>query len=104
MKKQFIILGIVIFLFTNGLSGCIGPTTGIMIWRLDKAPETFINMGEEQIKIFPLLKEAILTNKTVEVSSPSGEIEQLMGVLRYFDTNIIKYHDEYYEIKIFCAD
>lgn len=104
MKKKFIIFGIFTFLITVGLSGCIGPSTGIMIWKLDKTPSTFINMSEEQMKIFPLLKEAILTIDTVEVSSPSGEIEQLMGVLRYFDTDIIKYQNEYYEIKIFCAD
>ena len=104
MNKKVIVIGIIIFITILGLSGCIGPTTGIMITKFDNAPNIFINMTENQMKIFSMLKEAILTNKTVEVSSPQEEITQLMGILRYFDTKIIKYRNEYYKITIFCAD
>jgi hypothetical protein len=61
-------------------------------------------MTEEQMQKFPLLKEAILTNKTVEELSPSYEIERVNGVLRYFGTNIIKYQNEYYEIRTYYID
>ena len=91
MKRQQVIIGIIVLLITIGLSGCIGPTTGIMIKKLSYNASKSINMTEEQIKKFPLLKEAILTNKTVEVPSPSHEINQLGGIIEYFDTNIICY-------------
>ena len=105
MKKQFIIFGIITLLIAIGLSGCIGPTASIRIKKLDKAPVvTFINMTEEQMQKFTLLKETILTKKTIERSSPSYEIERVNGVLRYFDTNIIKYQNEYYEIRTYYAD
>ena len=51
-------------------------------------------MTEKQMSKFPLLKESILTNKTVEVSSPSQEITQFMGIMKYFGTKNIKYQNE----------
>jgi predicted PurR-regulated permease PerM len=104
MKKQLIIVVIIVLLICVGLSGCYGPTTGIMIKKLNNHVGNFINMTEDQMKKFPHLKEAILTNKTVEVSSPSQEINEIQGILQYFDTDVIYYRNEYYEIHIFCAD
>ena len=104
MKKQLVIFGIIITTLIVGLSGCIGPTTGYMITKLDREPDNFVDMTEKQMEKFPLLKEAILTNKTVEVSSPSHEITQLGGIFEYFDTNVICYQNEFYEVMIFCAD
>ncbi len=104
MKKQLIIVGIIVLLICIGLSGCFGPTTGIMIKKLNDHAGNFINMTEDQMKKFPHLKEAILTNKTVEVTSPSQEINELQGILQYFDTDVICYRNEYYEIRIFFAD
>jgi hypothetical protein len=104
MKRQLIIIGIIVLLFTFGLSGCFGPTTGYYIKKLNNPVSNFINMTEEQIKHFPLLKESLLTNKTIEVPSPSQEVTELRGVFEYFDTDVICYRNEYYEISVFCAD
>jgi len=104
MKKKLIIFGIIVLFILVGLSGCYGPTTGIMIKKLNNHVGNFINMTEDQMRKFPHLKEAILKNKTVEVSSPSQEINELQGILQYFDTDVIFYRNEYYEIRIFFAD
>ena len=53
---------------------------------------------------FPHLKEAILTNKTVYVESPSQEMDELRGVLDFFNTERIHYQNEYYQITIKYAD
>ena len=59
-------------------------------------------MTKEQMNNFPHLKEAILTNKSVE--TPQEEINRLRGILEFFDTEIIKYQNEYYDIGFWFAD
>ena len=53
---------------------------------------------------FPHLKEAILTNRSIDLAYNSVEISELRGILEYFDTYIINYQNEYYEILIYFAD
>jgi hypothetical protein len=62
-----------------------------------------MNMTEEQINNFPHLKEAILTNKSGG-EIPKDEWSELRGMLEFFDTEIIHYQNEYYEIKFIVAD
>ena len=104
MNKHLIILGIAVLLICVGLSGCIGPEQGIWAIKLNEEVDNFVNMTEEQMKYFPHLKEAILTNKTEYVSIPSGELCKLLGILGYFNTDYICYQDEYYEIGFYSAD
>jgi hypothetical protein len=59
-------------------------------------------MTEQHVKHFPDVKEAILTNKSVE--TPQGEMDRLRGVLQFFDAEIIKYQNDYYEVGFWYAD
>jgi hypothetical protein len=59
-------------------------------------------MTEQQMKKFPHLKEAILTNKSVE--TPRDELIELQAILDFLDINIIKYQNEYYEIRFKFGD
>jgi len=59
-------------------------------------------MSEQLMNRYPHLKEAILTNKSVETSQE--EIYRLRGIFEFFDTNIIQYLYEYYEVGIWYAD
>jgi hypothetical protein len=102
MKKQLIVFGIIVLFITVGLSGCQG--TKISPKKLNKKPDNFVNMTEEQIMHFPHLKEAILTNKSIDTSGYSNEMVELRGVLKYFDTNYICYQNEYYEIYFIAYD
>jgi hypothetical protein len=104
MKKQLVIVGIAILIVIVGLSGCIGPAQSIYARRLNKEADNFVNMTEEQMKNFPLLKESILTNKSIDKAYPSEEIIKLDGILEYFNTNVIYYQDEYYEIQFTATD
>ena len=104
MRKQLLVIGIMLVLLIVGLSGCIEDEQRIYAKKFNGEPDNFVNMTEKQMKRFPLLKEAILTNKTVEVPSSSQEITEVGGIFKYFDTNFICYQNEYYEIQIFCAD
>jgi hypothetical protein len=104
LKDKIIISGLIVLLISVGLSGCIGPSQVIKVRKLSGGYSNSINMTEQQLKNFPHLKEAILTNKTVEVESPSQEMNELRGILEYFDTEIIYYQNEYYEIKLYYAD
>lgn len=100
MKKQLIIVGIIVLLITVGLSGC--QEQSIHIRKLNGELGNFVNMTEEQMEHFPHLKEAILTNKKyVDITDYDDEEDELRGVLDYFDTNYICYQNEYYEI-LFC--
>jgi hypothetical protein len=104
MKKQLVIIGIVALLVCVGLSGCTGPSQAITVRKLSGGCANSVEMTEEQMKIFPHLKEAILTNKTVYVESPSQEMDKLRGILEYFDNDFIFYQNEYYEITIKYLD
>ena len=100
MKKQLLIIGIVTLLLTTWLSGC--SSQGITVHKIIGQPRNSVNMTEQQMKHFPRLKEAILTNKSVETSQQ--EMNQLRGILEFFNTEIIQYQDEYYEILFYAAD
>ena len=100
MKKQLLIIGIVTLLLTSWLSGC--SSQGITVNKIIGQPRNSVNMTEQQMKHFPRLKEAILTNKSVETSQQ--EMNQLRGILEFFNTEIIQYQDEYYEIWFYAAD
>ena len=95
-------MGIVILLLTTWLSGC--QSQGIGVHKRSGEYQNSVNMTEEQMNNFPHLKEAILTNKTVYVESPSQEMDKLRGILEYFDNDFIFYQNEYYEIRIKYAD
>ena len=99
MKKQLII-GIIVLLITIGLSGCFVIEQGIHSRKLNEQEQAdnFVNMTEKQMKNFPILKESILKNKSIDVSLSSEEIIKLRGILEYFETDIICYQNEYYKI------
>lgn len=100
MKKQFVIIGIVVLLLTTWLSGC--QSQGIRVDKISGEYQNSVNMTEDQMNKFPHLKEAILTNKYVE--TPWDEQNQLRGILEFFDTEIIQYQNEYYEVGFWAAD
>ena len=109
MKKQRVIIGIVVILMCVGLTGCNGPRQGIAALKLSGGYGNSVNMTEQQMNNFPHLKEAILTNKTIYLESPSQEMDKLRGIFEYFDpddifSDIIFYQNEYYEIRIMYAD
>jgi hypothetical protein len=101
MKKQLIIIGIVAILVTVELSGC--QSQGIYVEKISGEYQNSVNMTEEQMDHFPHLKEAILTN-TTGGDIPKDELDALKGILEYFDTYIIRYQNEYYEITFNLAD
>jgi len=100
MKKQLVIIGIVVLLLTTWLSGC--QSQGIRVDKISGEYQNSVNMTEDQMNKFPHLKEAILTNKYVE--TPWDEQNQLRGILEFFDTEIIQYQNEYYEVGFWAAD
>jgi len=102
MNKQLVIIGIIVILLTVGLSGC--QEQDIHIKKLNIKPDNFVNMTEKQMKHFPHLKEAILTNKSIDITNYDNEEFELRGIFDYFDTNYICYQNEYYEISIYYAD
>ncbi len=109
MKKQLVIIGILTLIITTCFSGCYGPSQGIRALKLSGGYGNSVNMTEQQMNNFPHLKEAILINKTVEVTSPSQEMDMLRGIFEYFDPedifpDTIFYQNEYYEIRISYAD
>jgi len=100
MKKQLILIGIAVLLLSIWFSGC--QSQGFRVYRISKEPTNYVNMTEEQMNNFPHLKEAILTNKSVE--TPQEEMSRLRGILVFFDTEIIKYHNEYYDVGFWAGD
>ena len=101
MKKQLIIIGIITILVTVGLSGC--QSQGIYVEKISGEHPNSVNMTEEQMNRFPHLKEAILTN-TSGGDIPREEWDELRGILEFFDTQVIRYQDKYYEIRFNVAD
>ena len=100
MKKLLILIGIAVLLLSIWLSGC--QSQGFQVHRISEEPTNYVNMTEEQMNNFPHLKEAILTNKSVE--TPQEEMNRLRGILEFFDTEIIKYQNEYYDVGFWAAD
>jgi len=101
LKKQLVIIGIVTFFVIVGLSGC--QSQGIYVEKISGEHPNSVNMTEKQINNFPHLKEAILTN-TTGGDIPKDEWDELKGILSFFDTDIIQYQNEYYEITFNVAD
>ena len=100
IRKKLVFMGIVILLLTIWLSGC--QSQGIRVDKISGEYQNSVNMTEDQMNKFPHLKEAILTNKYVE--TPWDEQNQLRGILEFFDTEIIQYQNEYYEVGFWAAD
>lgn len=94
MKKLLLIIGTVTLLLTICLGGC--SEYGITIKKISGEPGNSVNMTEQQMEKFPHLKQTILTNKTT--ITPDDEFFRLRAILDFFDTSIIKYQNEYYEI------
>jgi len=101
MKKQLVIIGIVVLLVTVGLSGC--QSQGIYVEKISGEHPNCLNMTEEQMNNFPHLKEAILTNSSGG-DIPKAEFDELHSLVWSYDTNIIQYRNEYYEITFNLAD
>jgi hypothetical protein len=97
MKRLILIIGIVTLLLTICLSGC--SERGIHISKISGEPENSVNMTEQQMEKFPHLKDAILTDKSA--NPPEDELIRLRAILDFFNTSIIKYQNEYYEIYFF---
>jgi len=100
MKKQIVMIGIVILLLTTWLSGC--QSHGIGVHKISEVPTNYVNMTEEQMNIFPHLKEAILTNKLIDASQE--EMNRLRDFLDSFETEIVQYQNEFYEVGFWYAD
>jgi hypothetical protein len=101
MKKQFVIIGIVAILVSVGLSGC--QSQGIYVEKISGEHPNSVNITEKQMNNFPHLKEAILTN-TSGGDIPKDEFDELHSLVWSYDTNIIRYQNEYYEITFNVAD
>jgi len=97
-------MGFIFLLIAAWLSGC--PEQGISVQKLTGEHSQSVNMTEGQMKQFPHLKEAIqtLTNGTSMIETPIQEMNQLRGILEYFNTEVIRYQQEYYEIRFYAAD
>lgn len=99
-EKQLILIGIITLLICVGLSGCMGDTQGISALKRNNGGGNFVNFNERQMQKFLHLKEAILTNRTVEVEYPSEEIDRFRIILDFYNTDYICYYNDYYEIII----
>ena len=69
---------------------------GITVEILNGEPETYIEITEEEINMFPHLKKAILLKTNVE--TPYEEFYDLYDFLNEHDSWNIFYQDEYYNI------
>lgn len=69
---------------------------GINVEILNSEPETYIEITEEEINMFPHLKKAILLKTHVE--TPYEEFNGLYDFLNEHDSWNILYQDEYYHI------
>jgi len=98
MNNRLLLLGISVLLLAVGLSGCIFQGVNVSVKTLDAEPDNYLNMTEEQLEAFPHLKEAIMTNKTVETTWE--EIKELDEFLtkdgKYCE--FIQYQNKFYEI------
>jgi len=101
MKQQLVIIGIIALLVAVGLSGC--QSQGIHVEKISGEHPNCLNMTEEQMEHFPHLKEAILTNSSGG-DIPKAEFDELHSLVWSYDTNIIQYRNEYYEITFNVAN
>jgi hypothetical protein len=101
MIRKWLAIGIILLLLTTWLSGC--PSQGISVHKISGEHPNTVNMTEEQMNRFPHLKEAILSN-TSGREIPREEWDELRGILEFFDTQVIRYQDKYYEIWFNVAD
>jgi hypothetical protein len=81
MKKQPAIIGVVALLVFVELSGCSGPSQGVYANKADVGASNYVTITEQQMEKFPHLKQAILTNKTVE--TPQEELTELWTILDF---------------------
>ena len=96
MKKQLLIVGIIVLLVCVGLSGC-NENTKYCITAEKGYIEgiDYINMSESQLEELPKVKEAIITGEYVMITH-----EEYHTLLNSFGGTFcdIKYNDEYYMI------
>ena len=100
-EKKLVFVGIVVILVCVGLSGC--QSQGIYVEKISGEHPNCLNMTEEQMEHFPHLKVAIITN-TSGGDIPKTEFDELHSLVWSYDTNIIQYRNEYYEITFNVAD
>ena len=104
LKKQLVMLGIVVLLICVGLGGCIiGPRYYIKAVKVDEEPDTYINMTEELMDNYSQIKKAISFEGNY-TSISWEEIGRVKELLDNYDTYFIKYRNEYYEIDIASSD
>jgi hypothetical protein len=65
--------------------------------KLNEKPENYMNISDQQMTVFPHLKEAI-NNSGEYVSIPEEEWRQLKNLLESQNTMFIEYQSEYYDI------
>jgi hypothetical protein len=100
MKKQLVIIGIVVFLLTEWLTGC--QSQGLRVLKISEEPKYYVNMTENQMQNFPHLKVAILTNESIEI--PREEFHELSELLKSENTKFIRYQTEYYELFLWIGN
>ncbi len=106
LKKQLVIIGIVVLLLAVGLSGCVNPDQGFCAEKLDVKPEGYYTLSDEYLKSYPHLKEVIIecniTGNMTCMSVPREEYNRANIFLS--QCNNVKYKNEFYEITLYCAD
>jgi len=93
-------MGILVIFVSVWLSGC--QSQGFRVYRISEEPTNYVNMTEQQMQHFPHLKEAILTNTSIE--TPREEFYEFKDFLESKNTEFIQYQNEYYEIGFRFAD
>lgn len=102
MKKQIIMLGIVVLFICVGLSGCTSSEYFIEADRIDEEPDVFVNITEQQIKNYSYLKIAIESEGEL-IKIPKEESDEVELLLESKETDYIKYKNEYYQIAFSIA-
>ncbi len=104
-KNEIIIVLIVIAIivaFIIVLNIIWGPKYGCYAEKLDEEPDSYVNITEYQMQQFPHLKEAILTNITIDISYE--ELNKIRDFLDNNDTQCIKYQNDFYKIRFLYSE
>jgi hypothetical protein len=87
----------VALLICVGLSGCATSEYYIEADRIDKKPDVYVNITEQQIKNYSHLKKAI-ESEGVLIEIPKKESDKVEILLENKETDYIKYKNKYYQI------
>ena len=60
MKKQILIIWIIIIVIFVGFSGCVNPDQGFVFEKVVETPDNFINISYNRFCRFIIFKNAIL--------------------------------------------